>query len=71
MYIYVYIYISIYIYIYMYRSIKSLLHIYIHTHSEREKVVYPRGSDRNRMKTHKHLSQLIAAAIDHDLPTPV
>ena len=28
--------------------------------------------DRNRiMKTHKHLSQLIASAIDHDLPTPV
>ena len=26
---------------------------------------------RNRMKTHKHLSQLIASAIDHDLPTPV
>ena len=27
--------------------------------------------DRNRMKTHKHLSQLIALAIDHDLPSPV
>ena len=27
--------------------------------------------DRNRMKTHKHLSQLIASAIDHDIPTPV
>ena len=27
--------------------------------------------DRNRMKTHKHLSQLIASAIDHDLPTLV
>ena len=27
--------------------------------------------DRNRMKTHKHLSQLIASAIDHDVPTPV
>ena len=26
--------------------------------------------DRTRMKTHKHLSQLIASAIDHDLPTP-
>ena len=27
--------------------------------------------DRNRMNTHKHLSQLIASAIDHDIPTPV
>ena len=27
--------------------------------------------DRNRMHTHTHLSQLIASAIDHDLPTPV
>ena len=29
--------------------------------------------DRTRMKTHKHLrvSQLIASAIDHDLPAPV
>ena len=27
--------------------------------------------DRNRMKTHKHLSQLIPSAIDHDLPTLV
>ena len=23
------------------------------------------------MKTHKHLSQLIASAVDHDIPTPV
>ena len=28
-------------------------------------------SDRNRMKTHKNISQLIASAIDHNLPTPV
>ena len=28
-------------------------------------------SDRNRMNTHKHLSQLIELAIDHDIPTPV
>ena len=27
--------------------------------------------DRNRMKTHEHLSQLIASAVDHDIPTPV
>ena len=27
--------------------------------------------DRNRMHTHTHLSQLIASAIDHDIPTPV
>ena len=27
--------------------------------------------DRNRMNTHKHLSQLIASAVDHDIPTPV
>ena len=27
--------------------------------------------DRNRIKTHKHISHLIASAIDHDLPTPV
>ena len=27
--------------------------------------------DRNRMNTHKHLSQLIESAIDHDIPTPV
>ena len=27
--------------------------------------------DRNRMNTHKHLSQLIELAIDHDIPTPV
>ena len=27
--------------------------------------------DRNHMKTHKRLSQLIASSIDHDLPTPV
>ena len=27
--------------------------------------------DRNRMNTHKHLSQLIASAFDHDIPTPV
>ena len=27
--------------------------------------------DRNRMHTHKHLSQLIELAIDHDIPTPV
>jgi len=26
---------------------------------------------RNRMKTHKHLSQLIASAIDHNTPTPL
>ena len=24
--------------------------------------------DRNRMNTHKHLSQLIASAFDHDIP---
>ena len=66
-------YVCMYVYIYIYVSIykKFITYIYIHTHSEREKVVYSRGSDRNRMKTHKHLSQLIAAAIDHDLPTPV
>ena len=28
-------------------------------------------SDRNRTHTHKHLSQLIELAIDHDIPTPV
>ena len=28
-------------------------------------------SDRNRIHTHKHLSQLIELAIDHDIPTPV
>ena len=28
-------------------------------------------SDRASMKTHKHLSQLIASAIDHDLHAPV
>ena len=27
--------------------------------------------DRNRMNTHKHLSQLIASAVDHDIHTPV
>ena len=27
--------------------------------------------DRHRMNTHKHLSQLIESAIDHDIPTPV
>ena len=27
--------------------------------------------DRNRMNTHKHRSQLIASAVDHDIPTPV
>jgi hypothetical protein len=27
--------------------------------------------DRNRMNTHKHLSQLIASAVDHDISTPV
>ena len=27
--------------------------------------------DRNRMNTHTHLSQLIASAVDHDIPTPV
>ena len=27
--------------------------------------------DRNRMKTQKHLSEIIASAIDHDIPTPV
>ena len=27
--------------------------------------------DRNRTHTHKHLSQLIELAIDHDIPTPV
>ena len=27
--------------------------------------------DRNRMNTHKHLSQLIVSAVDHDIPTPV
>ena len=27
--------------------------------------------DRNRMDTHKHLSQLIASAIVHNIPTPV
>ena len=27
--------------------------------------------DRNRMNTHKHLSQMIASAVDHDIPTPV
>ena len=29
--------------------------------------------DRNRImrNTHKHLSQLIASAVDHDIPTPV
>ena len=27
--------------------------------------------DRNRMHTHTHLSQLIASAFDHDIPTPV
>ena len=27
--------------------------------------------DRNRMNTHKHLSQLIASAVDLDIPTPV
>ena len=29
------------------------------------------ASARNRMKAHKHLSQPIASAIDHDIPTPV
>ena len=28
-------------------------------------------SDRNRMNTHKHLPQLIASAVDHNIPTPV